>query len=371
MREYNANINIKEQDSSSINDNDNTSAIIESISSPSAASEPKVVLKAEDIAFKVRKKVSDQNTETKQKNISFIHAQKQEFAISKAGLDSTPITKAEDIAFNTRINRPSKPLCTNNAIKKTSFFNGFEFHYNIKHNIKPKTAPILFLGGAFQNMISWKKYKDSFSKLASIILVDLPGTGEACILPHNYTLEFLASSLEDFLLNAIRIRKINILAVSYGTSVAYLFAKKNPNNIGSLALAGTMKKIPEEHKDIMHHSIKILKKKKINEFADVMVNALISKEKYVHKKKFATRVLRASILKMSDKEKIMYIENTMRLIQHKPIYFSAPSSIKTIVFTGEHDPFTKPKYCKEISKEFNNGVFTTIKNADHLFPLEQ
>ncbi|MCP4049571.1 MAG: hypothetical protein GY730_02545, partial [bacterium] len=52
-----------------------TSAIIESISSPSAASEPKVVLKAEDIAFKVRKKVSDQNTETKQKNILLLKAE--------------------------------------------------------------------------------------------------------------------------------------------------------------------------------------------------------------------------------------------------------------------------------------------------------
>jgi hypothetical protein len=74
---------------------------------------------------------------------------------------------------------------------------------------------------------------------------------------------------------------------------------------------------------------------------------------------------------MNAHDRYKYTSNTLRLLHHEPLDLKQSPNCKTLIFTGEYDCFTQPKYCREIANSFPLCYFTTIKNADHLFHLEQ
>jgi hypothetical protein len=74
---------------------------------------------------------------------------------------------------------------------------------------------------------------------------------------------------------------------------------------------------------------------------------------------------------MNAHDRCKYTSNTLRLLHHEPPDLRQPPNCKTFIFTGEFDCFTRPEYCREIANSFPLCYFTTIKNADHLFHLEQ
>jgi len=275
------------------------------------------------------------------------------------------LIKTDEIAFK-------KHATFDEPETKPLYYRGFKYYYRYYPHQSPKLAPILFLGGAFQNIQSWKKYSDYFNQYTDVLLTELPGMGNADVLPGKYGVDFLTDSIENLLKN-FQFKKINIMAVSYGTPIAYLYTKRYPFKVSHLALSGTMKSIPEEYKKTMRESISILKSKSIEEFIIFMTKTLsnTNPRNYIINQKFAQKILALSIRNMNTEAKKKYIENTYRLIHLSMKYDKKILGVPTLLFTGEFDPFTKPEYCKEIAEEFETVIFTTIKNADHLFPLEQ
>jgi hypothetical protein len=74
---------------------------------------------------------------------------------------------------------------------------------------------------------------------------------------------------------------------------------------------------------------------------------------------------------MTMEEQQKYEYNTLRLLHHEPLDLTRPPKCKTLVFTGEYDVFTRPQHCRAIASSIPGSAFTTIKNADHLFHIEQ
>ena len=59
-----------------------------------------------------------------------------------------------------------------------------------------------------------------------------------------------------------------------------------------------------------------------------------------------------------------------RLLHHEPLDLGAAPAVPALVFTGEHDVYTRPELCHEVASAFESATFTTIRSADHLFHLE-
>lgn len=60
-----------------------------------------------------------------------------------------------------------------------------------------------------------------------------------------------------------------------------------------------------------------------------------------------------------------------RFLPLTTVILSDSPKVRSLVFTGEYDIFTRPVMCREIAAAICNSVFTTIRNADHLFHIEQ
>lgn len=80
---------------------------------------------------------------------------------------------------------------------------GFRFPYRILHGDDPDRIPVLFLGGAFQSMNSWKRFVSVFHPERTVLLVDLPGMGQADFLPESYGLDFFRALCERCLMKSV------------------------------------------------------------------------------------------------------------------------------------------------------------------------
>ena len=227
------------------------------------------------------------------------------------------------------------------------------------------------LSGAFQNMDSWKRFADFFEKKTTVLLVDLPGTGQSDPITEDTPIHFQSSCVAH-LLETLNLKKVNIIATSYGSPIGHCLSQLHPQKINKLVLAGTMKEIPQNKRAAIQDSI-VLIENDPDQFADKMVDILMAQDdfEWVHKNKLAKRVLVSVCKGLSAQEKHHYIVNTKRLLTLKPLDLSIKPEVPTLVFTGEFDPFTKPEYCRDIAKSFQRAMFTTIKGADHLFHMEQ
>jgi pimeloyl-ACP methyl ester carboxylesterase len=250
-------------------------------------------------------------------------------------------------------------------------FKGFRYYYRIIRSGNKNCCPILFLSGAFQTMDSWGKFVDYFNDKTTLILVDLPGVGKSDFLPSDYGLEFLAECIENLLVH-VSVPKINVFSASYGSPIGYIFAKHYPHRVSHLLLAGIMREIPKDSEASVYATITLLQQKNISEFTDEVINGLLCLDpEKVSKCKVVARVFRNQLKQLSNDQMEKYIANTLRLFKHTPLNINHSPNLPTLVFTGEHDTFTKAQYCREFANNFHNSTFTTIKNADHLCHMEQ
>ncbi|RAP73382.1 alpha/beta fold hydrolase [Paenibacillus montanisoli] len=232
--------------------------------------------------------------------------------------------------------------------------------------------PILFLSGAFQNMDAWDKFVRYFKDRCAMILVDLPGVGKSDLLPKEYGLDYLVRGVVQTL-DHLSIERVKVLSASYSTPIAYEFAKQHPHRVSRLLLAGIMKEIPHASRDGVIRTIEHLQRGDTDKFADDVVNGLINTDPRIeiNRRRLVMKLFRSQLLQLSPDLVEKYVANTLRLLTHPPLNIENSPNVPALIFTGEHDLFTKPEYCREIAQSFSNSAYTTICRADHIFHLEQ
>ena len=250
---------------------------------------------------------------------------------------------------------------------------GYDYYYRIIEGKNNNFEPTFFISGAFQDMDSWKRFANVFSNETTVILADLPGTGKSDMVDENASLDFFSEAIFR-ICQDIGADNLYLVSASYGTPIAYTFTKNFPELVNKLVMAGTMKEIPFHMRDKIEYSVQLAEKNLMNEFAWFAThNGLLclDPEKYIVRRDLALRVLNSELKNMTMLETAKYIQNTNRLLNLQSIDINNSPEVSTIVFTGEFDIFTLPEYCREIASSFSDSIFTTIKNADHLFHIER
>ncbi len=262
-------------------------------------------------------------------------------------------------------------LLNNKLITLTS--HGFTFHYRIFESPSPKFAPVFIFNGFLQSMRSWTKYIKYFINSSNVIIADLPGAGSAdTIKIGEFNLNQLAELVDEIICET-KSDKVDIIAASYGAGIAYSFARNYPEKVNHLTVAGVIRKLPPETRIKIERSVEHLKKNNMELFSESIIEFLLNSK---YKSKITNygiieRLLRHQFKSLSNNEKEKYIHNTHHLLTHAEIEVKPLPEIKKLVITGEYDILTEPQSGWEIASIFSNCIFTTIKNADHLFHLEQ
>jgi len=263
-------------------------------------------------------------------------------------------------------------LLLNNKLV-TRISQGYTYHYRIFKSLAPKFAPVFIFNGFLQSMRSWTKYIKYFIDDSNVIIADLPGAGSAdTIKIGEFNLNIFAELVNEIICET-QSEKVDIIAASYGAGIAYSFARKYPEKVNHLTVAGVISKLPPEIKIKIERSVEYVKNNQMRLFSNLMIENLLNSK---YKSKITNygiieRLLRQQFNSLSSNEKEKYINNAHHLLTQSEIEIEPISEIKKLVVTGEYDMLTEPQSGREIASKFSNSIFTTIKNADHLFHLEQ
>jgi len=230
--------------------------------------------------------------------------------------------------------------------------------------------PLLYIGGAFQNFNSFRTDVRQLVSDYPIILVDLPGQGSNRQLSASLNFTDFADLLKEFLISS-RIFKIILIGLSYGTAIANAFVASHSQFVHKLILGGVTARIRDALAVKLKLAMEYAQTGNMQPFADGVTQHLFNypmKEKIGLSNLFYTNLAKA--MTALDENSIQrYIDNTTRLLELTDLqYFSG---ISTLVFVGEYDNFTTPNEAFHVAKNIPEAIFTIIKNADHLVPIEQ
>ncbi|MEH6345353.1 MAG: alpha/beta hydrolase [Bermanella sp.] len=105
---------------------------------------------------------------------------------------------------------------------------------------RPNDNPTILLGGIFHNAKSLGVIAEPLVKKGEyIIAFDPPGCGLACELNSSFTFQYMVASIEHFI-DKQRFKKVSVMGYSFGTLLAYAFAKFYPARVRKMVLIGAM-----------------------------------------------------------------------------------------------------------------------------------
>lgn len=232
-----------------------------------------------------------------------------------------------------------------------------------------KQHPLVILGGAFQKFHSFKKEVEALCKEMPVILVDLPGQGSNDQNADELGFAEYADILAKFL-DAINVKKITPVALSYGSAIGFTFAGKYPEKTHRLILGGTTPQLRKSVRILLEESLIALDEDRMNDFATGVILNLFnySQRKRTKVPRMLIRGFHKSLLNLSENDKLRYRSNTQRLLDLHGLEGDAPKC-ETLVIAGEYDNFTTPTECLAVANKCVNNTVAVLRNCDHLAPF--
>ncbi|RSS67348.1 alpha/beta fold hydrolase [Streptomyces sp. WAC06614] len=250
-------------------------------------------------------------------------------------------------------------------------FDGFGYRCRIVENAAPTTEPVVVLGGAFQDMYAYQRLEARWAASATVVSVDLPGSGAADVLPASYDFDFLTGALAD-LLDQLGVGRVNLFGASYAMPIAYGLAQRHPERVARLALVGAAPVYPPDQRAALRTMADALESGDAGAYARMSIAALLSPaEREVHKRAVVTRVLARTMGSVTQADIPRHLASTYRVIDWQGVRPGGVRDVPALVFTGEHDSLTHPDLGREVAATIAGSVFTLIRGADHLCHLER
>ncbi|RKN08058.1 alpha/beta hydrolase [Streptomyces radicis] len=249
---------------------------------------------------------------------------------------------------------------------------GFRYSCRIVAQPSARVRPVVILGGSEQDKSSWAPQTKLLSSLGTVVTVDLPGYGDADFLPARHGPDFLAGAVAH-MLGELRLERVNLVGVCYGGMVALRFAQRYPRFLDRLALVGTRLTIPAAFAEMARQFEELRARAEHERIAAIMVETFMSPPTLgrVRRRAAVSRLLYRQFLRRATQEAEAAVENIARLLGHD-VYRPLPvPDVPMLAVTGEFDTLCAPSTVREVAGLFPSASFTTVREADHLMPLER
>ncbi|WP_228974691.1 alpha/beta fold hydrolase [Streptomyces sp. DH12] len=248
---------------------------------------------------------------------------------------------------------------------------GFAYYRRVLAHARSRTAPVLFLGGAFQDMRSWRRHESVFRRHTTVVTLDLPGYGMADELPAHHGIDFLAVAAHHAMRTA-GFERYDLVGVSYGALVAHRLAQRYGSDVvRSLVLTGAAdprQPLREEEVAALRHFTDLLKASDVESFARMAVDHLspACPPGPVHRHAAVRRMVHGALVRVPRQARSKIISNTRRLYTSQVSYDGPLPDTPTLVCTGEFDTLTPPEGGRRLATAYPRGTCVTIAETDHL-----
>lgn len=247
---------------------------------------------------------------------------------------------------------------------------GYAYWSRLTRSPTPSLEPVVLVGGALHRKEDWGRVEQGMLASADVVCPDLPGWGEADLLPPYLGPDIPAEALVR-LLDDLGIERVNLFAGSYGSSVGYRLAQTHPDRVARMVLAGTMAGIPAASRPMMRAAVALAEAGPRERFGPAAVEALMSPEPDIAAKAVVRRILSLRFNGADEGDLAKFIANTNRLLSREIIDTSVPPAVPVLFTTGEHDTLTPPALCRELALTCPESWYVELGRADHLIHLER
>lgn len=256
--------------------------------------------------------------------------------------------------------------------ERALYFGGFRYTCRIVHQGRPVADPVVILGGSSQDRYSWVRHERWLAEIATVVTVDLPGYGDSEFLPSRHGMDFLAEAVRHLLVS-LGLTRVNLIGACFGGAIATRLAQSSPDRLSGLVLVGMARQLPQDYAEIVDRWRGEVAAGQLTAIADELVNRFTahSTRGVVRKLSAVTRLLRRDFLGLDRDGLEKWLEHNARLVAHDWYRAEAMPVVPTLVVTGEHDVLTPPAEGRALATTLPSAWFTTLREADHLAPVER
>ena len=241
----------------------------------------------------------------------------------------------------------------------------FDPSQNYYSFIDNKTEPLVFIHGVGLNHKMWDSQIASLNNY-STITYDLLGHGKTPYNKEEITLNDFSDQL-DYLLQFLKIDKINLVGFSLGSLIALDFASKFQNRLKKLTLIGTTYKRTAEQRALV-----------VERFEQAKLSKPISRQAL--KRWFTDKYLNdhpeiygqfIKILTKDGDDHLNFLKAYKLFAYHQDnIDLIKRIKTKTLIMTGSGDSGSTVQMSKSLSDDLINSSFIEINNGKHLCSIE-
>lgn len=247
----------------------------------------------------------------------------------------------------------------------------WQLHYlAFSSQARDDRQPVLMLGGAFQSFRSFAGEVQELLASHPVILLDLPGQGGNLQEAGELNLEGLADLIAAFA-EALDLPPLMPIGLSYGSTVAALFASRHPRHCARLLLSGITAFGRPGSRRLLEEGLALLAEGRQQAFAQAALNNLLNPQQQ-HATEVAPAFRKALLRQMqrlSPAEVQRYRINSQRLLDFGG--FQGHPQCPTLILAGEHDHFTQPWEQALFAAACPQGDYALIHGADHLAQFER
>ncbi|MFE6685167.1 alpha/beta fold hydrolase [Streptomyces sp. NPDC057743] len=248
---------------------------------------------------------------------------------------------------------------------------GLTYYYRLLRQPNPQTEPILVLGGALQDKHGWGHLDGPVGPLANLLTLDLPGAGEADPLRMDQGMDTMCRALEN-VLDDLGYDRVNLFGYSFGSAVAFSFARRHPQRISRLLLGGVPAYVTERQLSQWRAAARYMSCGEPEEFIRRVLQLWLCQDesRVVQNRKLAHRYVKRLVTHAisSSPQNFTHL-NRSATEELNPT--GGLQGVPTLVFCGEHDTVSAPKYQRAFAETISEGKFFTIPESDHWVCFER
>lgn len=250
-------------------------------------------------------------------------------------------------------------------------YKGFNIKYIIDGDINNDKEIIILINGIMMSTLSWEIFKDSFTENNTLIRFDMIDQGESSKSDNNYNLDLQVEVLNELILN-LKLKKVNLVGISYGASVALKYSIKYSNTVNKLVLANGVAKTSHWLKAIGDGWNQVAETRNGLAYYNISIP-------YIYSPMFYTK----NIKWMEDRKKILvplfsdplFLDSMVRLTKSAETLDTTNLlhliKAKTLILSSEYD-FLTPKFeQKYLNENIKDSKLVHLPDAGHASMYEK
>lgn len=254
-----------------------------------------------------------------------------------------------------------------------SFFHykEYDIYYTIDGELTSDRPVILILNGIMMSTISWDAFVPAFTEQNTLIRYDMLDQGQSTKMTKAYTQKLQVEILHHLLMH-LKLKRVNIVGISYGASVALQYAIQYPKTVHHLIIANAVAKTSPWLKAIGDGWNEVAKTRHGLAYYNITIPYIYSPQFYTKELDWMEQRKQLLIPLFSNPE---FLDAMIRLTKsaesHDTVMDLHRITAHTLILAGEMDLLT-PVYEQELlHQRISNSTLIVLPQCGHASMYEQ